>query len=481
MIGYVIGGLVLILLTVVVVRTIGFKRTVEPTLQWQKLDINGDRIAKKMSEAIKIATVSYMDRDKIDYSAFRAFQEMLIDKFPLVHKETERTVISDYSLVYRYRGKDAKKKPVLFMSHIDVVPIADGTERDWTYPPFSGAIEEGYVWGRGAIDTKVTLVSALEAAELLIEKGYEPDRDIYFAFGHDEEIQGKDGAQKLVKWFADQDVHFDFVLDEGGIVTTDSLSDVAEPLAIIGVSEKGYVDIEVTVKGNGGHASMPPKSTALGQLSQALINLEKHQMPMRLSKPVEEFLLKAGPSMTLVNRIVLANLWLLKPVFMKIFSGTNTGNALLRTTTAVTMAQASNASNVLPQIAKGTVNFRIAPGDTIASVEQHIKDVNRNIPIETSVIQGNEPSGISSTESEAFANIAQVATHVFGDVITAPYMVMAATDSRYYEPIADNVYRFAPLMVNSKELASIHNTNERISIDNLIKSVSFYMHLMMEV
>lgn len=481
MLGYSILSVFVVGLAIIIIRTLTFKRENNKGIQWQTLEINGDRIAQKMSSAIKIPTVSYMDQTKVDYGSFKNYHELMAEAFPLVHTKLDKTVINDYSLLYYFKGKDEAKAPSLFMAHMDVVPIAEGTEEDWKYPAFSGAIEEGFVWGRGALDTKVTMIAALEAAELLLEKGYQPERDLYFAFGHDEEVQGTQGAVKIAQYLEKQGVEIGFVLDEGGIVSTDSIKEVDESLAIIGIAEKGYADIELSVKGGGGHASMPPSSTALGQISQAIVNLEKHQMPLRMTKPVEIFFEQIGPSMSLVNKTILANLWLFKPLFIRIFSKSNTGNALLRTTTAPTMSKASNAPNVLPQEAKATVNFRVAPGESVASVVAHIKRVNKDIDLEVKVLQGNEPTEISSLTSEGYKAIAEVANHVFEDVIVAPYMVMAATDSRNFSGIAKDIYRFAPLVVDREALATIHNTNERVSIDNLVKCVSFYMHLMMEL
>lgn len=481
MVGYIIGAVLIIVVIVVIVRTLRFKTNEGPRLEWQSLFIDVDRVAKKMSEAVKVDTVSYMDKSRIDYGKFEAYHQMLESEFPKCHEVMHKEVVADYSLIFKWEGKDSNKKPIVFLSHIDVVPIAEGTVADWKEPPFSGNIQDGYVWGRGAQDTKVTMIAALESAELLIEKGYVPSRDIYFAFGHDEEIQGPEGAAKIVELFLERGIHFEMVLDEGGIISNDSLGEDGDSLALIGICEKGYLDARITVRGNGGHASMPPKSTALGQLATVLNRLEKHQMPMTVTTPAKAFLDAAGPSMSLVNRIVLSNMWLFKPLFMKVFSRSTTGNAMLRTTTAVTMAQASNASNVLPQSASGTVNFRILPGETRDGVKNHIKRISGDIPVEIEFLKGTEPSGVSSIHSDGFNAIKDVISHVFEDTVVAPYLVMAATDSRYYEVVADDVYRFAPIILSKEDIKGIHGTDERISFENLENCVSFYMHLIMEL
>ncbi len=481
MFGYSILAVLCIIFIIMIVRTMAFKGSVEAKLKWQKLDIDVDRVAEKLSEAVKVPTISYMDRDKIDYSQFEVYHKVLREQFPLVHERMDVKCIGQHSLVYKWIGSGKEKQPILLLSHIDVVPIADGTLKDWQYPPFAGHIDEDYVWGRGTIDTKVTMIGALESAERLLEKGYVPSRDIYFSFGHDEEIQGRDGAQCVVEYFKEEGLEFEFVLDEGGIVSEDSVQGVQENVAIVGIAEKGYTDIEISVKGSGGHASMPPKSTALGQLAEAVRRLEKHQMPLKMTEPVQLFLSQVGPYMGFLNRLLLANLWLIKPLFLKVFAKGNVGNALLRTSTAVTMARASNASNVLPQDATATVNFRVAPGDSVSEVINHIKSVTVGIDIAINVLKANEPSRVSSATSRGYNYIQDVITHVFEEPIVAPYLVMAGTDSRYYEEVAKDVYRFAPILLNKQELKGIHGTNERITLDNLEKCVSFYMHLMMEV
>lgn len=232
---------------------------------------------------------------------------------------------------------------------MDVVPIEKGTEEDWNYEPFSGAIVDEYVWGRGTIDTKVHMIGALEAAESLLNENYVPDRDIYFAFGHDEEVGGTQGADRIVKYFIENDIEFEYLIDEGGCVTEEAIKEISKPIALIGVGEKGYANIKVSISDSGGHGSMPPRHTALGKVAQAINNLEKNQCPLKLTKPVKEFLLKIGPEMKFTNKVILSNLWLFKTLFLRNFSKTRTGNAMLRTTTAATMAEASMEPNVLPQ------------------------------------------------------------------------------------------------------------------------------------
>ncbi len=478
--GYFIIGLMLIVVALIIYRLVTFtnKPTTEKNLR--SIEVDGMKVAEKLSAAIQIPTVSFMNRNEIDTSKFTDYHEMLKDKFPLIHERLERKVINQYSLLYKWHGTANKKEPILFMAHIDVVPIAEGTEGDWQQPPFSGKIEDGIVWGRGALDTKVTMITSLEAVELLLKQNHQPPNDIYLAFGHDEEIQGAQGATKVAEYLKAEGIHLRYILDEGGVVNIGSIPGVDSPVAVVGICEKGYADIKVSLKGEGGHASMPPKSTALGQMSQVVNHLEKHQMPMVMTDAVQNFMLTIGPSMGFANRMILSNLWLFKPLFMKVFSNAPTGNAMLRTTTAATMSKASNASNVLPQSASVTFNFRINPADSVEKVVAHIKSVSSNQPIEIEVLQATEPSKVSSITSDAYKSMEGVINHVFNGVLVAPYVMMAATDSVKYQEVCEDIYRFAPYVATKEALDTIHNTNEKISIENLEKCVEFYTLMILE-
>ncbi|MGL1891256.1 MAG: M20 family peptidase [Spirochaetaceae bacterium] len=481
MIFYILITLLGLLLVSIIINTVRFKyKQLEfDILETESFDIN--RTAKKLSKAVQIPTISLMDRSLIDLSEFDKFKAMLKEEFPLCHKNMKLTIINEYSLLYRWKGENPESKPMLFMAHYDVVPIAEGTVEDWTFPPFSGEISDNYLWGRGSLDTKITLITSLESAELQLERGFSPKRDIYFAFGHDEEITGVEGAKYIVEYLKEQNIKFELILDEGGIVSTDNIKGLDKPVALIGIAEKGYADIEITIKGEGGHASMPPVSTSVGQMAKVITNLEKNQMPLKITTPVKLFLSTIGPRLGNLNRIILGNLWIFKPIFINIFSKTTSGNAMLRTTTAVTMAQGSNAANVLPQIAKATINYRITPGDSIDGVLKHIKNVNKSLNLDVKVLQGNEPSTISSIETEAYNTLSTIIKNVFEDVYITPYLVMARTDASFYGELSNSVYRFAPIVLSSSELSTIHNTNERVSLDNIERAVRFYIHLIKEL
>jgi carboxypeptidase PM20D1 len=364
----------------VAVRTLRFQPPDKPTSA-QYVESADPAGAEKLAQAIRIPTISYMDADRTDYSAFLRFQELLQARFPLIHQYCEKIVVNAYSLIYRLKADcEPTGLPILITAHQDVVPVEPGTENDWTEPPFSGAIRDGVLWGRGALDIKIHLIAAMEALERLLQKGFLPKRDIYLAFGHDEEIGGQEGAQRIAEHFKRQGLRFAFVLDEGGCVVANVLPGVDNPIAFVGVGEKGYANIQLSVTKDGGHSSMPSPHTSLGILAKAICRMERRPFKPRLIAPAKAFLLRIGPHMKGLNKLILANLWLFQPVFLRVFSKTIAGNALLRTTMAVTMAQGSPAPNVVPQKSTAIVNCRILPGDDKESLISHFRTVLKDFP-----------------------------------------------------------------------------------------------------
>lgn len=435
--------------------------------------------AEKLAQAIRIPTISYMDAEKTNYNTFLRLHEMLQIQFPLVHHHCEKTVINEYSLIYRLKAVgEPEGLPILITAHQDVVPIEADTESDWTEPPFSGAIEDGVLWGRGTLDTKIHLIGAMEALERLLQNGFSPKRDIYFAFGHDEEIGGQEGALRIAEHFAQQRLRFAFVLDEGGCVAVNVLSGIEAPVAFVGVGEKGYANIQLSVTKDGGHSSMPAAHTSLGILAQAICRVESHPFQPRLIAPTKAFLLRIGPYMKGINRLVLANLWLFLPVFLQVFSKSKTGGGLLRTTMAVTMAQGSPAPNVVPQKSSAVVNCRILPGDSRERVLSHFRNVLKGLSVNVEPLYYDEPSKISESSSDSFLQIEEVIGRIFPESIVAPYLVMAGTDAKKYEGVADNVYRFSPYLIDNADLAKIHGTNENISVANVNRCIDFFITLL---
>ncbi|NCB73142.1 MAG: M20/M25/M40 family metallo-hydrolase [Clostridia bacterium] len=467
-----------LIVLVVAVRTHRFKphaSSVESSYM-QSENLSG---AQKLSKAVKIPTISHIEAENNDEAAFHSFHELLEEQFPLVHKNCEETVINKFSLVYRLKAgtPNPDKKPILITAHMDVVPVEDGTESDWTKPPFSGSIVDGTVWGRGTLDTKVHLIAALEAMERLLEKGFSPPRDIYLAFGHDEEINGEEGALKIAEHFKNKGLEFDFVLDEGGCAVTNVLGGINKPIAMVGIGEKGFANIRLSVTMDGGHASMPAPHTSLGILAKALCRLEENPFRPRLIPSTRAFLMSIGPYMTGINRMVLSNLWIFKPLFLRIFSKTNTGGALLRTTIAVTMAQGAPAPNVVPQKSSAFVNCRILPGENGEMLLNHFRKTLKGLPVELEPVALDNPSALSGCDCEAYRLIESLIGEFCGDVITVPYLVMASTDARKYEAVCENIYRFTPYIIDNEDIGKIHGTDESISVVNVNRCIDFFTAL----
>ena len=426
---------------------------------------------------IKQKTITSLTMEGFDEDAFLGLHKYLEKTYPLIHKNLTKQVVNKYSLIFKWEGSGSAKKPFLLMAHQDVVPVEESTLAEWEHEPFSGEIADGYVWGRGALDMKGQLCQILEGVENLLSKGYKPMRDVYIALGHDEESMGIFGAKECVKAFKEQGISFDFVLDEGGVLMDGSLMNIDAKVAAIGICEKGYVDIKLTVDTRGGHASRPPKETAVGTLSKAIVALEKHQMRSGMNTALRGMLDAVGSYMKFPLNVIASNLWITKPVLIKGLAAGNAGAAMVRSTMAPTMLSGSGASNVLAARAQAVVNCRIAPNDTVADVVAHFKKVINNDDVKVEVIMGYEPSKVSRIDSEAYATIEKTVQEFFGDFLITPYLMVAATDSRRYGEIADNIYLFQPARSMMEDLSTIHAAGERISIRSLAEGAQFFAHL----
>ena len=433
--------------------------------------------AERLAEAIQFKTISHQDPGGFNPQAFLDFHRFLERAFPKVHRTLTREVVNEHSLLYTWKGTSSESKPILLMAHLDVVPVDPGTEGEWVQPLFSGRIGDGYIWGRGSMDLKVSVLGILEAVELLLSQGFQPTRTIYLAFGHDEEIGGQQGAVKIAALLKSRGVRLDYVLDEGLPVGHGLIPGVPVPVAMIGIAEKGYLTIELTVAGTGGHASMPPTHTAIGTLSAAIQRLESNPMPAGITEPVRQTFSCVGPEMSFTRRMLLANLWLSEPIVNRQLAASPATNALLRTTGAVTMVQGGTKENVLPAEAKAIVNFRVLPGDTLASVTEHVRRVINDTTVTVKTLKAVEPSPVTPTDSETFRTLARTIRQVIPEVVVAPGLLVAGTDSKHYLPLTEATYRFLPIRLTGEDLQRIHGTNERIAIDNYAEVISFYAQL----
>lgn len=435
------------------------------------------RATAHLSKALTFRTISYAEEGLVEYSAYEAFLSFLEKTYPAVYERMSVTLINKYSPVYHLKGRQKGKLPVLLLGHYDVVPVEENTLKDWERDPFSGEMKENHVYGRGAMDDKNQVISIMEALESLLIEGYEPDRDIYVAFGFDEEVGGEQGAKAIAKYFKEKGLRFHLVLDEGGAVVLDTVEGVKTPLGLIGVAEKGSSMIRVTAYGDGGHSSMPKKGSSVEVLSQAVVNLMKHPMRPRLTAPVREMFRGMAPFLG-VKGILLRHVDWTFPLLARILSSSSVMNSMVRTTMAMTMAKAGSAMNVMPQEASVYVNVRILPGDTFEDVLHHMKKVNKDLDLSYEVLVREEASLISPHESEAFKTIVRNALKVHPDAKVLPYLMAGGSDARKYEKLSEHILRFSCVRMTSEDLDSIHSTNERIHVDNLFGMIRFYVELL---
>ena len=482
-------GKLLALLVVVILAlaaVVGAKTMTTPSRQLAvaavaPVKVDGTAAAGRLAAAVRFRTIASAEDADASGAEFSGLHALLQTSFPKAHAVLQREVIGKYGLVYTWPGSDAKAGAIGLMAHQDVVPVAPGTEGDWQQPPFSGAVKDGFVWGRGSWDDKGNLMSIMEAVELLAGSGFQPRQTIYLIFGNDEEVGGPRGALQVAKLFKERGVHLDFVLDEGLLITEGLLTGLSKPAALIGVAEKGYLSVQLSAIATPGHSSMPPpqaEQSAIGMMSAALARLEDEQMPLAIRGLSQEMFETLAPEMDGANRVFLSNLWLFKPLIeAQLKKGAST-NATLRTTTALTVFNAGNADNVLPGRANATVNFRLVPGDSTDSMVAHVNDVVKNPAIKVEKMPGySEPSKVAATGASGFRLINKTLRQLHPDVIVAPGLMIAATDSRWFDGVADNVYKFSPVRAKADDLKRFHGTNERISIDNYVELIQFYHQL----
>jgi carboxypeptidase PM20D1 len=448
-------------------------------------DISAESAAEHLAEAIRFKTVTLSGGDPRpgQEGAWLALQDWLVATYPAAHAAmTRETVPGTLTLLYTWKGSDPSLKPLLLMAHQDVVPVNIGTEGDWTGAPFAGEIIDGYVYGRGAIDDKGNLVGLMEAAEGLAASGFQPQRTVMFMFGHDEEVLGS-GAQAGVALLKSRGIEPEMALDEGFMVI-DPSPITGKSMAFVGVSEKGYITLKLTVVAAGGHSSQPPRNSADVALARAIVALDENQMPADFSKPpVSELFLASGQDMPFMQRMALANLWLFQGAVEASMANVPAGNAMIRTTTAPTMLSGSAKENVLPQRAMAMVNFRIHPNDTPESVMAHAKEVTKDIEGLEIEIGGDgissPASPVSPTDNRAYAVLASVAAEVGNGAPVAPALVIGATDSRHASAITPNIYRFAPALMSPEDLTGFHGTNERISVENMARLSKGYAQIIL--
>jgi len=439
--------------------------------------VDGQAFLDHLAEAVRLPTVVYAERDRNDPADILAMHAFLRATYPLIHDRCRVETVNDLSLLFTWEGTNPDADPVVLMAHMDVVPVEPGTEEDWAVDAFSGIAVDGELWGRGTLDDKGPLIAVMEAVEHLVSTGFQPGRTLILAIGHDEEIGGAEGASHVAALLNERGVRPWFVIDEGGAVTDALAPLTTEPVALVKVAEKGYVDLELTATGAGGHSSFPPNSSTIGVLAAAIRRLETHPMPARVGV-LRPFFTALTPVLDPKVRPVLTNLGITGPIVSRLLASSQETNVMIRTTTAVTMVSGGVKPNVLPQEASAVVNFRILPGDSVESVVEHVRSVvGDDIAVRPIGEMRSEPSRFSSTESAPWQIVSRSVGETFPQATVAPWILTGATDSRYYADFAGEIYGFAPFTGGMDMLGTIHGTGERIRTSDAAGAVSFFCRL----
>ena len=424
--------------------------------------------------ALRIKTVSHSEREKIDQSQFEAFRTYLEQSYPNVHRAMERRVMEDGSLLYRWPGRDSSLEPIGFLAHMDVVPA--GEEATWSHPPFGGEIEDGYLYGRGAIDMKGQLIALLEAAESLLENSFSPTRDVYFIFGCDEELADNHGAADICAYLKQKGVRFALILDEGSVIKSGTPYGIEGDIAYVGVCEKGYIDLELVATQPGGHASVPPPHTALGEVCRAVTQIERHPFPAEWNPVTRAMFDALAPHMPFGKRFFYANRflfgWWLKRNLLK----TPENAALFRTTCAATMAEGSRAANILPAKATATLNLRTAPEKSSREEISRVAGLCGE-HVQVRVIQSLDPSPLSQTRGETYERLCRTISACLPVRAVAPCPVVVGTDSRFFHEISEHVYRFVPFPCMKEESVRMHAADERIELESFGLGIAFFRRL----
>lgn len=469
----IVSSIVIFFLAVIFIRALRFKPEKRVQKNVDEIFTDTDRAVHSLCEMIKCKTVSYNDKALEDEGEFNRFKNILPILFPNVYKTCEFQEVSDRALLFKWNGQRSDA-PTVLMAHYDVVSV---TEEGWEKPAFDAIIENGVIWGRGALDTKATLNGILSAVEVLIKEGFVPQNDVYMAFGGDEEVNGH-GAKDIVEYFKERNIVPGIVVDEGGAVVNNVFPGVNSPCALIGIAEKGMLNVEYSVKGGGGHSSSPLAHTPVGRLSSACVKIEGSPFKFHITPPARKMFDTLARHSGFAYRLIFANLWLFAPI-LNIITKSSGGelNALVRTTIAFTQMEGSKGMNVIPPYAKMVSNHRIIPGETTESVISRIRNKVKDDNVEIRMINGMNPSRVSVTDGEAWERLCKATSETWNDAIVSPYLMLACSDSRHWGEISDKVYRFSAMALTKEERGLIHGNNERIPISTVAKTVEFYIRL----
>ena len=475
MLGYIFGGIGVVLaafITVIIIRTLRFKPLSQAAPDTTTVDFDKERATEALRELIRCKTVSYYTREEEDEAEFNKLKALLPRLYHELFGVCDYKELPDRAILIRWAGKK-QDSPIVLMSHYDVVPVSLDM---WQRPPFGAELVDGVIWGRGTLDTKVTFNASLSAACELIKSSFVPENDVYFAFSGGEEVNGR-GAVNIVDYFEKEGITPALVLDEGGAVVENVFPGVRGQVGLIGIAEKGMIDLKYTVKSRGGHASAPPRHTPVGELSMACCRVENHPFHARMTKPVKEMFDTLGRNSSFLFRMIFANLWCFGWILNVISRNGGDINALLKTTVAFTQMEGSATANVIPPEASMLSNMRLNPADTVESAIERIRKTVKNDRVELTAVRSTNPSRISATDSEGYRRVALAVASTWQGAIVSPYLMTQCSDSRHWGRISDKVYRFSAMDLTKEERSTIHGHDERIRVDCAMRAVEFYIRL----
>jgi carboxypeptidase PM20D1 len=437
-----------------------------------------DAAVAKLQALVRIQTVSDRDPANVDSVVFDQFHAELARLFPLVHERLELTRVGGHGLLFRWAGASSER-PVVLMAHLDVVPV--DASAPWKYPPFAAEIHDSAVWGRGTLDDKGCLVAICEAVERLLADGFIPAQDVWLSFGSDEEVFGTT-AEDAVAELTRRGVEPWFVIDEGGAIAGDAFPGIRPPVGAIGVTEKGATSVVLRVDGRGGHASTPARFGPTARLARAILRVDRAPMPARIPDATVDLFRRLAPHAPLPLRPLMANAERLRPVLTRALVAAGPESAAMtRTTFATTTLSGSPALNVIASTAQAGINIRVMAGDSVAEVIAHLRKVINDRHVQIDVVEESEASPVSPVDDDAFRLIESTVSELFPDAVPAPYVMMAATDSRHFTHICERVYRFAPFRMSKAQRQAIHSYDEHLGVDDFLLGIDWYQRLIEKV
>ncbi len=468
--------IVLVVVGIVVFNTLTFtsKQTLMEATPAPKL--TEDNVLH-FQQALSYKTISYGTPELFDSSQFIGFRKFLENTYPLIHSKFTHEVVAEYSLLYTWPGKNPSLKPIVLMAHMDVVPIEEATKSMWSFDPFAGTVKDNFIWGRGTTDDKINLVSMFESTEKLLKENFQPERTIIFSFGHNEEVGGS-GAIAIASLLVERKIEAEMVLDEGGIITEEKLPGVSIPVALIGTSEKGYLSLELKVEKPGGHSSMPENETAIDILTRAIVKIREKPFDPNFSDPMLGLMESVGPEMPFVQRMAFANPWLFKKLIFGTLEKSGPGSAMIRTTAVPTIIHSGMKDNVVPTVAKATVNLRLLSGDSSKQVIARVKEImNDKRVVITQLSPFAEASAVTPMSSFAYQHISNAIRKSYPKLIASPFLVIGATDSRHFGKVSTNIIKFSPMI----DPIGFHGIDERVSLTSYQTALWFYEQLIRDM